>query len=293
LYLTTSRSLSGFLRDFFLINTASLFNLKIVNHLHGSDFIEFYQSTGGLVRRLVDSTYGKVHVSIVLLPAMAEQYAMFPRMKVVSIPNCATNIDSVQLDHVTNTQKLKLLYLSNLMYSKGVTLLVDAVKELQSEGIDVSLTVAGKPMADEYMSEDKIWQEFDNRVTASNYVKYVGVAHGKAKESLLVSSDVFVLPTFYKTEAFPISVIEAMHSGLAIVTTEHNYMKDVVSKANGILIQTKSIESLKSAIKTLYNDRKLLKEMGQYNKCVAREHYSIDQYVSSITKLIDRVCEVE
>ena len=87
MYITTSRSKLGFLRDAAFINLARLFSVRIVNHLHGADFKDFYLSSSYALKKMIDFTYKKISVSIVLLPRMKEQYDMFPNMKIVHINN--------------------------------------------------------------------------------------------------------------------------------------------------------------------------------------------------------------
>ena len=53
------------------------------------------------------------------------------------------------------------------------------------------------------------------------HTDYIGIVNGKAKKNLLEWGNVFVLPTFYKMEGQPISILEAMATKNLVVTTNH------------------------------------------------------------------------
>ena len=57
---------------------------------------------------------------------------------------------------------------------------------------------------------------------------YHGPLYGMQKKDFLKALDIFVLPSFYASEAMPISIIEAMRSGCVIIATEHHYLPFLV-----------------------------------------------------------------
>ena len=106
------------------------------------------------------------------------------------------------------------------------------------------------------------------------------------KIKLLQKSDIFVLPTYYKSEAFPISIIEAMASENAIVTTKYKYLPEVVSTKNGILVEPKSTDSLKKGIKILLEDKNKLRKIQKNNRIEALNKYSFEKYIKNLNKVV-------
>tara|TARA_R110002049_G_scaffold279955_1_gene459179 strand:- start:124 stop:1185 length:1062 start_codon:yes stop_codon:yes gene_type:complete len=282
-YLTTSRSVVGFIRDGLFILTCWLFKVRIVNHLHGADFISFRDSLSCPFKKVVDFVYSKIDTSIVLMPEMKEQYQMYEGMKVVSISNCAPPTSNLLKKH---SNVFKILYLSNIMYSKGILFLIEAVDNLIKEGADVQLTIAGTPMGDEHMTSEKIQLFFEEKIKGKDYIEYIGTVSGIAKEQLLADSDVFVLPSFYRTEAQPISILEAMQSGSAIITTNHNYLSDLINSNNGFAIEPRSVKGIESSILELINDKNRLEKISAYNKNYAKKYYSLETYVNELSKVL-------
>ena len=58
-YFTCSRSFLGSIKDVLLINIASMKNVKIINHLHGSDFYEFLHDSPQWYQPILFHSYKK------------------------------------------------------------------------------------------------------------------------------------------------------------------------------------------------------------------------------------------
>ncbi len=273
-YFTCSRSFLGSVKDVLLINLAYLKKVKIVNHLHGSDFYEFLHNAPKWYRPILLYSYSKVDTSIVLLDKMKTEFRDFKNMKVEVVPNFYDKELEVKCSK-KETSKIKIVYLSNIIRSKGVFELIEAFEELSSKYDYIYLTIAGGFISD----GDDIKDTFYNKISLNSHIHYVGKVFGKEKVELLQRSDIFVLPSYYKSEAFPISIIEAMVCENAIVTTNYKYLPDVVKNSNGILVEPKSIESLINGIESLLKNTK-------YNSQEAREKYSLDKYISNLNKIV-------
>jgi glycosyltransferase involved in cell wall biosynthesis len=145
------------------------------------------------------------------------------------------------------SNKLKLLYLSNLMKTKGILDLLNATKLLDENNIDYELNIAGN-------IEDEIKEEV-NSFLKNNKIKYHGVVSGNKKYELLNEANIFCLPTYYPVEGQPISILEAMGMGNAIVTTNQGGIKDIVENGkNGIICNKKDPKSIYISLLKAYED---------------------------------------
>lgn len=289
-YFTCIRSNFGSIKDIELLLLCKLFNKKIVNHLHGADLILFFKDAGFL-RPLLKYCYEQIDVSIVLLPSMSEQFKGFPEMKIEVIKNCYSR-EFENIDVLLDNKKEQVLYLSNIIYSKGIFDFLEASMTLLKQNPTVVIKIAGLPMGDFYKTEQEVKELFDinfNTIKAKfpDRIFYLGTVSGKDKIKLLSESSVFVLPTFYKTEAFPITIIEAMRFGNAIVTTKHNYLEDVVTIENGILVTINSSDELVIAINQLFSNKALLFEIQKHNISESLINYSPSNYNSSLNTVLN------
>ena len=287
-YIVTGRTKLGFVRDFFYIHAAKFFRFNIVNHLHGADFNFFRSNVPSFMKVLLDFTYNKIDKSIVLVEPMLEQYDMYQDMEIEVIPNFYTeNInssDSLNLNE-PNRSRLNITYMSNIMSSKGIFYLLDAVDEMVKNGLDIHLNIAGAPVPDNEMSYDDVKHNFLSRIDNSDYISYLGVVKGQEKVSLLKNTNVFVLPSHYPTEAQPITIIEALAAGCYIVSTHHNYLPGMLEPTISSLVPIRSSNAIYDVIAKVNSERYLLREAAIHNSKIAEEHYSSENYIKSINRV--------
>lgn len=292
LYITTSRTSLGFLLDsIFIVAFKIMKRGVVVNHLHGSDFIEFRRSYR--MKNLIDFVYGMVDKSIVLSESMREQYEIYPDMRIYVVPNFSEDFMSETDLKVKllsfDEEKINVLYLSNLMYSKGVVHLIEAISDINKKGNRFNLTLAGAFIGDKHMSAEEVKFAVESRLSES--INYVGVVSGDDKRNLLSKSQVFCLPTFYETEAQPISVIEAASYCCSIILTNHNYNGDLLNFFDLDLIKPESKEHIVEALEDFYNMRSYYASTARNTYHKAIEFFTLDAYVGNIDFVIGGECE--
>lgn len=289
-YFTCTRSKFGFLKDFQLLLFCMIFNKKVINHLHGADFLDFYEKSG-LLKNLIKWSYSKISVSIVLMPAMKEQFVSFPKMEIIVVPNAyPLEFDSINIDILD--KKKQILYLSNIIETKGIFIFLDAIEKLLFEYQDIIVKIAGKPMSDKISNVKTVENKFNYKysVLKIKYPErlfYLGSVEGLKKNQVLKESSIFVLPTYYKTEALPITIIEAMRFGNAVITTKHNYLGDIINESNGFLVEPKSSLDLYEKIKKLLNDENKLRIIQSNNISHAIDNYSPISFISQVNEIIN------
>ena len=87
-------------------------------------------------------------------------------------------------------------------------------------------------------------------------------------------SSVFVLPSY--REGTPKTVLEAMASGRAIITTNAPGCREtVVNGYNGFLVPVKDTKSIVEAVEQLFADSDLLKRMAKNGRKMAEECFDV------------------
>ena len=130
----------------------------------------------------------------------------------------------------------KLLYLSNLIVSKGYLQVLEALRILvYDHGIDAECHFCGSfILASDncpYSTAEEAEADFFNRIGKSslgNHAFWHGPVDGNEKLRFLQESHFFLLPTRYLYEAQPISIIEALAFGLVVITTSHRTIPEMV-----------------------------------------------------------------
>ena len=88
-YITIATSRFGFLRDAIMIWSAWIFRKRMVLHLKGGGFLNFYAESHSLLKRLIRQTFAKAHIIIVLGELLVDQFEFVPGIseKLRVVPN--------------------------------------------------------------------------------------------------------------------------------------------------------------------------------------------------------------
>lgn len=150
--------------------------------------------------------------------------------------------------------KFNILFFGRIFLYKGVDYLMKAFEELQEEGInDVSLTVAG---AGEYYFEISKYNNNSN-INIINRVLPHEELNGIIEESSIV-----VCPYIDATQSGVIMTAFAFN--IPVIATDVGGLKEMIDDGKtGILIPPRNVEAIKDAIKLVYENPKLLKQMSQ------------------------------
>ncbi len=101
--------------------------------------------------------------------------------------------------------------------------------------------------------------------------------------NVYAASDVVALTSL--NEGSPVSVIEAMAAGCAVVATAVGGVPDVVGEAAGILVPPGEHSALADAILSLLKDPERRAELGRNGRDVALRRFGIDRLVADIDRL--------
>lgn len=287
LYIAGSRSVFGSLKDIILINAFSRRKVKIILHIHAANFDLFIHELNPILRPFFIKAYKRVDVFITLLDAMKKEYALFKdTSEIHTVENFYDKLLDTPHTNTKEDNKINLVYFSNLMYSKGVFVLLDAFKILCEKYDNIKLNIAGAYSSDVFMSEKDVQKKIEKYIDTNKNITYLGSVYDLKKQNLLLNSDISILPSFYSSEAFPISIIEAMKCGCAIITTNHHYLPNVVTEKNGICIEKQSVKQLCEAIEYFIQNKNILRDIQNFNMQYATDRYSPELYITKLTELI-------
>jgi glycosyltransferase involved in cell wall biosynthesis len=131
-------------------------------------------------------------------------------------------------------------------------------------------------------------------VTTDEVEPVAGVTvHSGAPGSTTVSelfarADIFCLPTF--VDAAPFVVVEAMASGLPVISTTINSIPELVGDA-GILVRAGDVEGLRGALETLLEDSAKRAEIGVRGRARAEDRYDARLNTRRLLELLREVAQ--
>ncbi len=168
---------------------------------------------------------------------------------------------------------INLLFLSNMIRSKGVFIALEAAKVLKDKKHNFKFYFVGEWY-------DIKRKEFFNEVKRRNIdkeVEYLGFKKGKEKEKILKDSDIFVYPTY--KDIFGIVNIEAMQFGLPVVSTYEGAIPEIVEdNVTGFLVPQKDFRALAEKIEILINNPDLRIKMSRAGREKFLREYTFDKF---------------
>lgn len=180
----------------------------------------------------------------------------------------------------------KILFLSNLIVSKGVIILLDALKILKERSVCFTCDFVGGE-TDE-LNAKHFAEEVKNR-GLEGCVFYAGRKYGSEKTPYFKNADVFAFPTFYHNEAFPLVNIEAMEFKLPIVSTNEGGIPDmVVNGKNGLICERNNAESLAAALETLLLNKNLRIQYGENGYKKFKSEYSLLSFEKRFVQILNQ-----
>ena len=167
-----------------------------------------------------------------------------------------------------------------LSEEKGHRYLIEAFAQLLPKYPNVRLLIVGEGALRNKLENLCIQLRIQEKVTFTGF--QVETAPYYEQMDIYVSSSL--------VEHFPLSILEAMGFGKAIVATNvggvHNLIKD---KDTGILINNKSSEEIYKAILLLLDDKFLREHIGKNAQRFVKNHYSLEKTVDSYKKIYEEI----
>ncbi|HEY4202425.1 MAG TPA: glycosyltransferase family 4 protein [Devosiaceae bacterium] len=252
---------------------ARLLRIPYVLHLHSGYYHAFWSDRDTLLNRLIRDMFEAAAQVVVLGRVWRDLVAArAPRTasSIVIIPN-ATEVPSRA--HVGGGERVHILFLGRLSDGKGVPQLGAALKNMeQLPGWRATIAGDGEVEA---ARRKAVELGLHDRVDIPGWVGPDQVA------TLLAEADILVLPSFI--ENLPLSVIEGMASGLAIVTTPVGAVEDIITnEETGLLVPPGDVAALTTALTRLVEDPALRTRLGQAAMAVHRERLELAPFANSI-----------
>ncbi len=164
-------------------------------------------------------------------------------------------------------KKLNLLFLSRIHPKKGLDILIEAVKLIERDNFVISIAGEGD------FNYLNILQQLVKKYNLEEKIIFTGGVYGGEKWDLFNSSDIFILPTH--SENFGIVVIEALATGIPVLTTKGTPWEELNSKDCGWWIDLSIYNLQKVITQVLDLSTQDLKRKGLNGIKLVNEKYDI------------------
>jgi glycosyltransferase involved in cell wall biosynthesis len=284
-YLAITAKGIGFYKDVVVAFLAKLFGAKLVLHFHNKGVSENQD-------RFFDHFLYKIlfkNTKVILLSKHLF-YDIKKYVKEAAVFYCPNGIPEIKFqiktDNENNEKKIQLLFLSNLIEAKGVFVLLEACKQLQIKQLSFHCTFVGG-------EGDITAHQFNQRVAVlglEETVHYAGRKYDAEKNAAFSKAAVFILPTYYHNECFPLTLLEAMQFALPVVSTFEGGIPDIVEEGvTGFLVPQKNAQALSYKLEVLINNAELRSQMGVAGRDKYEKEFTLGQFENNIVRILNSI----
>lgn len=241
---------------------ARLFNKKVLIHIHGGGFKEYYAKHKSFVRKELNKMDGV----IVLSETWKTFFSDSVGLNNVHIIHNVIPFPSISNNHVREKQKVHLLFLGFIYKEKGIFDLIDVIKSNHDYFKDrLMLHIGGTELNGNQL------ETIIKTYKLSDTITFHGWVNEKEKIKLFNISNIYILPSY--KEGLPMSIIEAMSYGLPIISTKVGGIPDlVIDKKNGYLFTPGDKNAILEHLKSLLENEQLRKSMGEYSFNLSKKY---------------------
>jgi len=247
----------------------------------------------GLARWLEVQAYRECDALVCVTEALKElivrESGISPE-KVVVVPN---GVDSEMLDPQRHKPKrlfngFTVGFVGRLYAWQGLNLLLEALRELRVEGLDVSLVVVG----DGLMRAE--WEEQTQSLGIASNVTFVGQVPWEGVPPYISGFDVGYIGHIQmqvgKMYHSPLKLYEYMAMAKPVVASAFEDAQRVLQEGEtGFLFEPGNKEDLKRALKSAYQAREQLPAMGQRSRDLMVAQHSWLARVSTMVTAIEQI----
>ncbi|MGV8952147.1 MAG: glycosyltransferase family 4 protein [Cypionkella sp.] len=244
-----------------------------VVHLHGSEYQDFWTAAPTRRNRAITWLFG--HAGRVIVLGRVWQQFLLSRLpdlgdRLIIVPNATPR---PTLQHRGGGALVHILFLGRVGDRKGVPQLGLALARMKADPT-WRATIAGDGHVDAARLKAAA-------LGLADRVDLPGWAGPARVAELIANADILVLPSFH--ENLPISIIEGMAAGLAIVATPVGAVEDIVTnEVSGLLVAPGDVDGLAVALGRLVADPQLRSRLGDAARAVHRSRLDMDLYLKTL-----------
>jgi glycosyltransferase involved in cell wall biosynthesis len=176
-----------------------------------------------------------------------------PSAAIDVIPNGVDAERFTPSETAPESQSLRLLTVGRLSVTKRVDILIDAVDILKRQGCKISFKIVGGGQMLQKLKQIVTEKNLDN------IIEITGRFDAQDMPNVYRRNDIFISAS--KLEGMSNAMLEAMASGLPIITTRCEGVEELITE-NGLVIENANAGEIAKAVKKLIDDRQLRNQMS-------------------------------
>lgn len=240
---------------------------RAIVHIHGAKFLIFFDELNNRKKTQVVNFLKAADLVIGLSNDWKKKFeSTFGLTNCVSLPNGIDTDEFADAICDLKVHQNEFVFLGRLGRRKGTYDLVNAAEQAVKKNPHIKIYIAGD-------GEINQIRDIVRKKHLENNIDVVGWVDFRGKMDLLQKSSTLVLPSY--NEGLPMSILEGMAAGKAIISTTVGAIPEVVADENGILIQAGDVQALADAIVKCSTSATMLEKMSRANIKKIDEEFSM------------------
>lgn len=270
-----------------MLGIAKKFNVPLVVTFHGYDASQMLRDSS-YVKKL-PGLFDYASAIIIVSGHMMETLNLEKWKEKVHVIPCSVDPAQFNLNgKVNHSGTIKILHAGRIVGKKGVPDLIKVFNNLAKRYDNIELHVAGD--GDELPQS----QELVADLHLVDKVTFYGSVSHQEIQQLMKEADIIVLNSRTDDqgdmEGTPVTILEAMSMGKAVVSTEHAGIPYVIDhEKNGLLAEERSNQELENCIEAFIRDRDLRTKLGEEARNTIRQSYSNRVMQQKIEKVFEKL----
>jgi glycosyltransferase involved in cell wall biosynthesis len=277
-----------FWENYLHIIISKIFRKKIILHIHATSFPEFYENSGRFAKSLIENGFSLIDTVVLL---SKNQKIFFEKIiseeKIEILPNFVNMgffNPEINNSSKNNSGSIDVVFIGGEESKrKGIYDVIKSISLVIKDVENINFVFIGRCNTDKVLNLIK-------KGSLDKFVSFKGYLSEEEKRIILSKSEIFVLPSY--AEGLPIAILEAMSSGLAIISTKVGSIPETIKEGvNGYLISPGDYEELSKKIILLAKNKELLEKIRSNNVKLVEEKYDTKVMIHKIERVYSKLID--
>lgn len=258
------------------VDAIKKWNKKVILHIHGAQYLVFFNEISEKKKKRVIEILKKADMVIALSQDWKDKFD-----QTFGLNNCCVLENGIDMERLAPAIQDPVIHqksfvtLGRLGQRKGTYDLVEAIDIARKMVPNIKCYLAGDGDVEKVKKLVKEKHLEDN-------IDVVGWANFDKKLELFKSVSTVVLPSY--NEGLPMSILEGMACGKAIISTTVGAIPEVIGEENGILVEPGDVQALSEALIECAQNLRKIKRMSECNIEKAQKQFSVDVMHDQLSK---------
>lgn len=238
--------------------------------------------------------YKNIDVVICVTKALEEQLNKFipneirPKIKTIYLgANDTKRFSTQEIEAYKNELTIQNDFMVGLVGRinefKGQYLLIEAMRELVSKGLNIKAFIVGHAMNEKYLEQLK--QKVSD-YKLENSLKFLGFINSPSK--FMQACDVILMTS--KNETFGLVTIEAMKNNTTVIGANHGGVLEIIDdNKTGLLFQSGDYKDLALKIERIYNDTHLKQSLSENARKKVDEEFDNNKQYKKLIEFFENL----